>query len=154
MVCMMKHGQYQFFKLSEFDSRDEKGERVAGSGQHMQPVFMQKLDVARAMAGIPFVITSGFRTPAHNRRVGGAINSAHMRGFAADIAVQNDEQFTKIATACFLAGFRRFGVMKNALHVDCDPQLKSPALWDYNGQGDRARVMFVRGLFAGNNIEL
>ena len=148
------HHDYEFFDLSEFDSKDANGKKVKGTGAFMQPDFLKALDVARGIAGIPFTINSGFRTPDHNRRVKGAFNSAHTRGFAADIATNTDRQFETIATACFLAGFRRFGVMKGALHVDNDPNLKKPALWDYEGAGDAKRVAFIRGLFAGNNIDL
>ena len=35
----------------------------------------------------PIIITSGYRTPAHNAKVGGAKYSYHMRGMAVDIRV-------------------------------------------------------------------
>lgn len=34
----------------------------------------------------PIVITSGYRSVTHNRRVGGARNSNHLRGLAIDVA--------------------------------------------------------------------
>ena len=34
------------------------------------------------------IITSGYRTPTHNKEVGGAKYSYHMRGMAADIRVK------------------------------------------------------------------
>ena len=33
-------------------------------------------------------VTSGYRSPAHNQRVGGVKNSYHVKGMAADIQVQ------------------------------------------------------------------
>ena len=42
------------------------------------------LEDVRALLGAPVVISSGFRGEALNRAVGGARNSAHMRGLAAD----------------------------------------------------------------------
>ena len=50
----------KYFKLSEFDSPDLKG-----SGSNMNYTFLEKLDQARGLAGIPFKITSGFRTEAY-----------------------------------------------------------------------------------------
>ena len=54
----------RYFKLSEFDSPDEPG-----SGAKMQPETLQMLDAARHIAGVPFKITSGYRTKEHNRKV-------------------------------------------------------------------------------------
>lgn len=47
-----------------------------------------KLEEARKLLGNrPITITSGYRTPAHNKAVGGASKSQHLYGTAADIVV-------------------------------------------------------------------
>lgn len=43
------------------------------------------LDPLRLFYGKPIHVSSGFRSPAVNRAVGGVINSQHLRGEAADI---------------------------------------------------------------------
>ena len=43
------------------------------------------LEPLRAFAGKPIVISSGYRCPALNRAVGGASQSQHLRGEAADL---------------------------------------------------------------------
>lgn len=43
------------------------------------------LDPLRQSWGEPIIVTSGYRCPALNKAVGGAKNSTHMRGEAADI---------------------------------------------------------------------
>ena len=43
------------------------------------------LDVCRSYIGEPIYVTSGYRCPLLNRAVGGAKNSQHMQGKAADI---------------------------------------------------------------------
>ena len=48
------------------------------------------LEDVRALLGAPVVISSGFRGEALNRAVGGARNSAHMRGLAAILAIAQD----------------------------------------------------------------
>ena len=48
---------YKYFKLSEFDSPDRPG-----TGELMEHEVVEALDVARDIAGFPFIITSGFRT--------------------------------------------------------------------------------------------
>ena len=62
----------KYFKLSEFDSPD-----LVGSGEAMDREFLSKLDQARSLCDIPFKITSGYRTEAHNKKVGGVSNSSH-----------------------------------------------------------------------------
>ena len=45
----------------------------------------QGLESVRALLGNPIHVNSGYRSPALNARVGGAPNSRHMTGLAADI---------------------------------------------------------------------
>lgn len=45
------------------------------------------LEQIRKVVGRPITISSGYRSPALNAAVGGAGNSAHMQGLAADITV-------------------------------------------------------------------
>lgn len=46
-----------------------------------------RLQVIRDLLGKPIIITSGYRTPEHNKAVGGEPNSFHLKGMAADIVV-------------------------------------------------------------------
>ena len=121
----------KYFKLSEFDSPDE-----VGSGSNMDATFLEMLDDARGWAGIPFKITSGFRTPSHNAYVGGvqaglkSKGSSHLFGYAADIACNNSSDREIILNALIEAGFRRIGIAKTFIHVDNDPD-KNPAVWLY-----------------------
>ena len=52
----------RYFTFDEFDSPDQPG-----SGEMMDLDFLAMLDEARDCAGIPFVITSGFRSVSHNK---------------------------------------------------------------------------------------
>lgn len=45
------------------------------------------LDPVREKLGRPIVVNSGFRCPVHNRAVGGATGSQHVKGEAADITL-------------------------------------------------------------------
>lgn len=121
----------KYFKLSEFDSPDE-----VGSGSNMDATFLEMLDDARGWAGIPFKITSGFRTPSHNAYVGGvqaglkSKGSSHLFGYAADIACTSGAEREIILNALIEAGFRRIGIANTFIHVDNDPD-KNPAVWLY-----------------------
>lgn len=62
---------------------------------HVNCGLVVTLDMARAAAGVPFQVTSGWRCFKHNREVGGAENSRHMVGLAADIALPSQMIFAK-----------------------------------------------------------
>lgn len=49
----------------------------------------KRLEEVRVKLGKPLFITSGYRTPARNREIGGAQNSFHCLGMAADFMVQD-----------------------------------------------------------------
>ncbi|AQU83234.1 MULTISPECIES: D-Ala-D-Ala carboxypeptidase family metallohydrolase [unclassified Halomonas] len=76
---------------------------------------------------VPVVITSGCRCAAHNRRVGGAANSQHVFGRAADIRVQG---ISPAAVADYVeahhptASVGRYG---SFTHVDT--RTSGPARW-------------------------
>lgn len=54
------------------------------------------LDPLREMYGKPITINSGYRCPKLNAAVGGAKNSQHMRGEAADITAGSKEENKKL----------------------------------------------------------
>jgi uncharacterized protein YcbK (DUF882 family) len=116
--------QLKHFTLAEFDSKD-----APGSGSAMQSDFLLKLDKARSLCGIPFKINSGFRTPAHNKAVGGEPNSSHTKGWAADIGYSSGTEGYRILCSLQAVGFNRIGIYKNWIHVDCDPALPSHVIW-------------------------
>lgn len=116
----------EHFSPGEFDSRDEPG-----SGVYMNSDFMIPLHAARSMSYIPFRISSGYRTKAHNKKVGGVANSAHLRGYAADILTRNNAERAEVLRCLISAGFNRIGIAKNFIHVDNDPLKSSPRIWLY-----------------------
>lgn len=119
--------ELKFFKLAEFDSPD-----LPGSGKQMKPEFLQKLDAARAAAGIPFKINSGFRTAAHNAKLkGSVVDSSHCAGWAADIHCSESIQRYTIVKALISAGFNRIGIANTFIHVDCDPTKPKNVTWLY-----------------------
>lgn len=83
----------------------------------MQPEFLSLLDQCRGAAGVPFIISSCYRSPEKNRRVGGSPGSMHLKGRAVDIVVTIGETRAKIMLAALTLGLT-VGVMKDALHID------------------------------------
>lgn len=91
------------------------------------------LEVARGIAGVPFVITSTYRTPDESVTVGGNNNDAHTEDpcSAFDIAYMDHTTRALIIYALAKAGFQRIGVNeKNGhIHTDASKKLPSPAFW-------------------------
>ena len=50
---------------------------------------LDKLQALRDQLGKPLIVRSAYRSPEHNRAVGGATRSKHMDGAAFDIAMTN-----------------------------------------------------------------
>jgi uncharacterized protein YcbK (DUF882 family) len=120
----------KYFTIGEFDSPD-----LPNSGINMDNEFLKLLDKARDTAGIPFKITSGYRTSEYNKSLQdkgykASPNSSHLRGYAADIACTSGTDRWTIIDSLIKAGFNRIGVAKTFIHVDNDPD-KSSAIWTY-----------------------
>lgn len=73
------------FKKSEFESKD--GAAMPAVVLARVKVLAANLQVLRNHVGKPIIITSGYRSPAHNKRIGGAPASKHTFGEAADFKI-------------------------------------------------------------------
>lgn len=113
----------KYFKASEFDSPD-----LPTSGERMNKRLIVFLDMLREHLGKPVVITSGYRTEAHNRRVGGAPMSAHLRGLAADISCTDSRTRLAIVAFAIHCGIKRIEVSQRHVHVDIDDLLPQNVL--------------------------
>ena len=72
------------FRLSEFvNSVRQRGESRA----YVDPQIVHHVQEIRSGLGRPLILNSGFRSPEHNRAVGGATFSRHIYGDALDIDV-------------------------------------------------------------------
>lgn len=75
------------FNKIEFDSNDGS-EMPADVLQNVKEVA-RCLQILRDEIGKPIRINSGYRSPRHNKRVGGSPNSQHLLGKAVDIVVKD-----------------------------------------------------------------
>ena len=105
--------------LREFQCRDGSNQVVLHSR------LLSRLQSLRSALGRPVYITSGYRNPQHNARVGGAPDSLHLKGMAADIVVRGMHP-EDLAQASREAGFTGIGVYSTFLHVDIR---ETPARW-------------------------
>jgi len=118
----------KYFKVDEFKCP------CCGKA-NMDKEFLEKIDKARELAGVPFVITSGYRCPKHNKEVGGKPDSAHTKGLAADIKCIRSRDRFKMIKALIDAGFTRFGIGKNFIHADIDSSKPQEVAWTYYTYG-------------------
>lgn len=95
---------------------------------HLNLELVRMLDKARDIAGIPFVITSGYRNPEQNANSGGVRNSAHEKGLAVDLRANTPEVRDKIEAALRAVGFVRIGVYTRHIHCDID-KTKPQVAW-------------------------
>lgn len=99
--------------------------------ENMNADFLNKLDEAREIANIPFIINSAYRSPEHNAKIGGKPNSSHIKGLAVDISVTNSRQRFIVLNALLNVGFTRIGIADTFLHVDLDSEKSKDVIWTY-----------------------
>ncbi|HPD57714.1 MAG TPA: D-Ala-D-Ala carboxypeptidase family metallohydrolase [Smithellaceae bacterium] len=112
----MKH-----FKREEFNCKH------CGKNE-MRDDFLEMLDNAREIAGVPFKINSGYRCSEHNAAIG-STSVNHVSGRAADIAAVDGPTRGAILRGLYLAGFKRIGLHRDFIHADNTPQVASA--WFY-----------------------
>ena len=94
-----------------------------GSGQlKLVPEALDKLQALRDRLGKPLIVRSGYRSPEHNKAVGGAKASKHMEGTAFDISMSNHDPAT-FEAAARAVGFLGFGYYPRSgfMHIDPGP---------------------------------
>ena len=83
---------------------------------------MDMLQALRDEIGKPMILNSAYRSPEHNRAVGGATRSKHLEGIAFDCRMDNHDphQFEAAARA---KGFTGFGYYPKSrfMHIDTGP---------------------------------
>lgn len=108
-------------KLRFFDENDFKCK--CGCGLDVQPDVKLRLDELRARIGFPIFVNSGARCEAYNRKVGGAANSAHLRGNAVD--VHSPAWAGLLVYHAGKLNFTGFGFYRNFTHLD----IEAPRSW-------------------------
>ena len=86
--------------------------------------------------GKPVTITSPYRCEVHNRRVGGATKSYHMRGQAADIVVQgvSSREVAKYAESIGILGIGLYETSKDGYFTHIDTRTTKSFWYGQSGQ--------------------
>lgn len=117
--------KYPHFQASEFARC-----KPACSISDMDEAFMNKVEQARIVADIPFIINSAYRTFGYEIEQGRSGNSSHCKGLALDIKCLNSWHRFTIVSALIKVGFSRIGIGKTFIHVDDDKE-KNSCIWLY-----------------------
>ena len=104
---------------------------------NVSPEFIEMLQTARILAGIPFRIISGCRCPSWNKHEGGTYSSDHIttdtiQCQGADIACYDSTVRYRIINAALNAGFRRIGIAKSFLHIGMSKENPQEVIWLYD----------------------
>jgi len=88
----------------------------------LHPKLLGKLVKLRNVLERPVYITSGYRCPKYNQKIGGVVNSYHCIGLAADIKV-GGINLIELLEICENIGFGGIGFYekKDFLHLDVRP---------------------------------
>jgi uncharacterized protein YcbK (DUF882 family) len=95
------------FTLQEFNSKC--GRDIPNNVLPNIIQLAKNLQVLRDAVGKSISITSGYRSPQHNKKIGGAKDSQHVKGMAADIKVAG---MTPKEVALVIDGLIESGKMK------------------------------------------
>ena len=99
----------------------------------IDPLLITALDRARAFAGVPFSINSGYRCADHNATLkNSSPTSSHVKGLAVDIHTgDNDGYRYRVVYGLLCAGFIRIGISRTFVHADIDPAKTQGVVWLY-----------------------
>lgn len=102
----------EHFRASEFSCKDGNKEFLVADK------LIDTLEAIRKHFNSPVIINSGYRTPSWNSKIGGASNSYHCKGMAADIKVKGhtSKEVAEYASRIMEKG----GVIRheNFVHID------------------------------------
>lgn len=138
---LSKNFQLQEFTISQtaerFGINNHPSESII---KHLELLCKEILQPAReALGGLS--ISSGYRSPQLNRRIGGSSSSAHMQGFAADILPLNCSKMDFAKWVAHNTDFDQiileFGSKSEPawIHVSADPRYRGQILRILPGTG-------------------
>lgn len=111
---------------------------------NLEKLILRVLDPIRSLYGKPIYVNSGFRSEKLNELVGGAKNSQHIQGKAADITAGNPRENKKLLDVImflFQEGDIEFDQLINEKPINGEPS------WihiSYNEDNNRCQVLTIR----------
>ena len=119
------------FTYSEFDCKSGVGQGEI----FMDNDFLKLLDKARFVAGIPFVITSGYRTKEYNEQLIKNGYKASLIHHIVKESCRHQSRYTTkkfaIVQALLFVGITRIGIAHDFIHCDIDQEKTNKIIWTY-----------------------
>lgn len=140
----------KFFKPSECGFTRGNIDKRISEGRNMDFQFMMKIDGLRSQFHKPMIIGSGYRTAEHNRKIGGAANSAHVKGRAVDVNTVGWQSWERkeLVRIAKLKGIQGVGIADTFIHLD-DYTKKDgatrPLTWLYERVGGKLHPKYLTG---------
>lgn len=106
-----------YFDTKEFESRDGQDSPYE---LVVQGRLLALLNGIRSRFEKPILVNSGYRSPEHNKAVGGVPGSYHTMGLAADIRPVNLDDLAELQQICIeMNTLGGVGLYDTFVHVDC-----------------------------------
>ena len=151
MLGNIKVPKTEHFKMTDFISADDTTAVKNGVPYiyycNLQTLMERLEKLQDTLEGSPLVIRSGYRSPAYNKRVGGAAQSQHLFAKAADIYVKDyamssfqlAQRLVSDESLVALFGGVGLGSVKN-VHVDIRTakDAQKPTIWWYGHKSWKA----------------
>ncbi len=118
-------------KFKYFSEWDFQRANPKCSIKDMDSQTLHMFDIARELAGIPFIVNSAYRDLAHEHSRGRDGSSSHVSGKAMDIRCQDSRSRFLIVNALIQAGFDRIGIANTFIHADNDESKDDRVIWFY-----------------------
>ena len=106
---------------------------MTGQTTNLHPDLMAVLTQLEHRMGFELQITSGYRTPEHNKEVGGVAVSEHTAdpSMAADVLCQRSTTRYKMLRELFSMAVRRIGIGKTFIHIGISTTHPQDCVWTY-----------------------
>ena len=118
-----------YFDTKEFESKD--GAKSPFGETVVRKELVHLLNRIREQWDKPIIVNCAYRSPEHNRAVGGVKNLYHVQGLAADIRPEILEDLPELQDLCLdMVTDGGVGIYNTFVHVDARGRL---ARWDERG---------------------
>lgn len=94
----------------------------------MSARFLARLNSARHMAGVPFILNSAYRSPEWDKSKGRSGKGYHTLGRAVDIRCSDSLVRADIIFSAMCCGLNGIGIAKDYIHLD---DRDEPCIWLY-----------------------
>ena len=135
---------FSFEELTHSDTAVAMGNPNTPTEAHLANLkhLAGKLEEVRALFGVPLQITSGYRNPVVNARVGGVADSDHAQGHAADfhVAGLDDLSAAKIIRDSGLKFDQLILEAGRCIHISFSPRMRGHVLRQPGGPGSIVHV--------------